>query len=105
MAPPMLKSSTYDHTHPTVSTTHSEIYGIIILFPIFCHINSHVALSGATFVVPPRALMRPIVSTRQVVSFNVSDLTDLDAQARHTRTQGNTCFQLTSWDEKDNLRQ
>ena len=36
----------HDHTHPTVTYTHSSISGIVVFFPIFCQITSHVALEG-----------------------------------------------------------
>ena len=40
------RTSTHDHTHPTMSPTHSAISSVVIFFPLFCQTTSRVALSS-----------------------------------------------------------
>ena len=83
--------------------------GEAISFTIFCQINIHVALSGATFFLPPRAKVRLSPSLRKFASFNASALSEPDAQTRQTlkthHTSQDTRFWLTFQYEQDNSRQ
>ena len=80
-----------------------------VFFPVFCQINSHVAISGATFVVPPQASMQPFASPRQVVTSNSPDLPDTDAQTRQIlkthHTHQDTPFWLTSHNDQEKSQQ
>ena len=61
--------------------TPSLAQGEGILFHVFCQINSHVALSEETFVVPPRASTCSIASPILVASYNAST----NAMSQRTR--------------------
>ena len=84
--------------------TPSLTQGEADFFPLSCQINSHLALPGTSFVVPLQASTFPLVSPRQVKSFNPSDLSENNAQAHQTpnknSTHRNNCFQINSRDEK-----
>ena len=58
--------------------------GETFFFPVFCQINSHIALSGATFVVPLRASTSSLSLSRHFASFNASAMPDPDTQAHQT---------------------
>ena len=80
-----------------------------VLFPIFFQINSHVGLSGTTFVVPPRASTHLLASTRQVSRFNAFSTRYPNAQVRnnvkaHHRNQ-DTRFILTPRYDKEKPKQ
>ena len=40
----------HDHTHPTVTYTHSSISGVVFFFPVLCKITSYVALLSRHFL-------------------------------------------------------
>ena len=46
MAQPTLERPNHDHFNPTVCPTHSAISGVVVSFPIFSQITSHVSQLG-----------------------------------------------------------
>ena len=58
--------------------------GEAIFFPFFCQINSHVALSGVTSIVPLWDSTHSLVSLIQITSFNASAFPKPDAQVCQT---------------------
>ena len=84
--------------------TPSLAQGEAVLFPVLYHINSHIALSGETFFVPPRYSMHLLASPGHVVSFRASAPPHPDAQARQTlkthHTHCDTRFQSTPRDDQ-----
>ena len=87
------------YAYPAVSPTHSAISDVVIFFPVFCQINSHVSLSGAVFILPPRDSTLPLAPPRQVASFNTSAQPEPNSKARQTLkshcNHNDTPFQLT----------